>query len=347
MHHTESLADGALGGGGIYALDSKISILRSYLEDAATEDAAELGQCGNGQFGWGGEIDYVDDGVTSNQSRSLTIVQSSIRGAAGCRGGAIVYNSTVRSSLVIQNSTIAQNIGVISGGGLYLVGRGSVNLMGNTIASNTAATSTSDGSPINRVGGGIAFDGFTGSLTMQGNIVAQNVAQFSKRTDGTSIPDSNDCYILGAFASSRTTSFNLVGKQGNCSFLPVGPLVGTATAPVDPRLGTFEGFLGMYGWSGFLAMFTGLQPGSAAITGNGGTCLSADEREFSRTSTGCDIGAYQTSCLHDPCKAGPNLVPDCGDCVARICDVDPFCCASLWDPICVGEVSSVCGLTCQ
>src|SRR5262245_61369906 len=29
-----------------------------------------------------------------------------------------------------------------------------------------------------------------------------------------------------------------------------------------------------------------------------------------------------------------------------ICGTDPFCCATFWDSLCVGEVTSLCGLTC-
>lgn len=36
----------------------------------------------------------------------------------------------------------------------------------------------------------------------------------------------------------------------------------------------------------------------------------------------------------------------CMPCVSDICSVDPFCCATAWDGQCVGEVGSICGLTC-
>ena len=32
--------------------------------------------------------------------------------------------------------------------------------------------------------------------------------------------------------------------------------------------------------------------------------------------------------------------------LAGICASDPFCCNNSWDGICVGEVGSICGLTC-
>jgi hypothetical protein len=46
------------------------------------------------------------------------------------------------------------------------------------------------------------------------------------------------------------------------------------------------------------------------------------------------------------CETGEPLGDDCDPCIASICAADPFCCTSSWDAICVGEVESVCGLTC-
>ncbi len=47
-------------------------------------------------------------------------------------------------------------------------------------------------------------------------------------------------------------------------------------------------------------------------------------------------------CGHDPCYEGPGLDPGCGQCIADICAVDPFCCYGDWDAICVSEVRTVC-----
>ena len=60
--------------------------------------------------------------------------------------------------------------------------------------------------------------------------------------------------------------------------------------------------------------------------------------------------AHQGSCAHSPCVQGASLANGCDNagagCVADICAADPFCCASGWDGICVGEVQSVCDLEC-
>jgi Notch-like protein len=60
----------------------------------------------------------------------------------------------------------------------------------------------------------------------------------------------------------------------------------------------------------------------------------------------CDGTIDNGCCAHDICVTGVALVNGCHPCVSSICGVDPFCCATSWDSICVGEVSSVCGLAC-
>jgi len=54
----------------------------------------------------------------------------------------------------------------------------------------------------------------------------------------------------------------------------------------------------------------------------------------------------QGACAHDKCVTGEALAAACDPCVGKICEVDPFCCNSFWDGICVGRVSSVCSLSC-
>jgi Notch-like protein len=52
------------------------------------------------------------------------------------------------------------------------------------------------------------------------------------------------------------------------------------------------------------------------------------------------------SCAHLVCVSGGALAAGCHPCVTNICAVDAFCCSNSWDGVCVGEVGSVCGLTC-
>jgi hypothetical protein len=54
-----------------------------------------------------------------------------------------------------------------------------------------------------------------------------------------------------------------------------------------------------------------------------------------------DIGE---ACGHSLCEVGAAVTATCDRCAFSICSQDGFCCASSWDSICVGEVSSICGL---
>ena len=218
----------------------------------STSDGARGGVCGSGFFGWGGSVYFSNSGTSTRPAPILSISQSTIRTSKGCRGGAVAYNSGSSAQLVIRNSTIEENVAPIMGGGLYLRGPGSVFLSGNTIAQNTAANGDADpGAAIAKVGGGIAFDGFTGPLTMKGNIIAKNKATAPELANGTPAPGALDCQIVGTFSSNRTSSFDLLGMQGNCAFVPLGPLVGTdlraGRSPVGDSVDRAHGLAGRLG----------------------------------------------------------------------------------------------------
>ncbi len=47
---------------------------------------------------------------------------------------------------------------------------------------------------------------------------------------------------------------------------------------------------------------------------------------------------------HDVCQIGGPLAPSCGDCAAKMCVYDSFCCTVEWDVVCAEDVGSVCGV---
>ncbi|KAJ3099588.1 Leucine aminopeptidase 1 [Phlyctochytrium planicorne] len=53
-----------------------------------------------------------------------------------------------------------------------------------------------------------------------------------------------------------------------------------------------------------------------------------------------------TTCAHDKCQTGSALKSSCDACVAKIVSADSYCGSTSWDSTCVGEVKSVCGITC-
>jgi len=48
-------------------------------------------------------------------------------------------------------------------------------------------------------------------------------------------------------------------------------------------------------------------------------------------------------CVHDVCAAGTFMKRGCDACVTKICGVDPFCCDTSWDSLCVDQAKSGCG----
>ncbi|MGK3989662.1 hypothetical protein WME99_41830 [Sorangium sp. So ce136] len=55
-------------------------------------------------------------------------------------------------------------------------------------------------------------------------------------------------------------------------------------------------------------------------------------------------------CSHPLCTTGSRCEPEpdtSSACIWELCAADPYCCATAWDSVCVGEVESVCGQTCD
>jgi hypothetical protein len=45
--------------------------------------------------------------------------------------------------------------------------------------------------------------------------------------------------------------------------------------------------------------------------------------------------------------SGQKLAASCSACAAQVCGVDPYCCNTWWDSICVGRANSTCAPACQ
>ncbi|WP_437983099.1 hypothetical protein [Sorangium sp. So ce117] len=82
---------------------------------------------------------------------------------------------------------------------------------------------------------------------------------------------------------------------------------------------------------------------------NGWDRLCIDEVATVAQSLECAAG----TCGHTLCTTGGQLTSGCDvpplptSCVGSICAVDSYCCDVAWDEICVREVASVCGKTCD
>ncbi|KAJ3307876.1 hypothetical protein HDU76_004298 [Blyttiomyces sp. JEL0837] len=64
------------------------------------------------------------------------------------------------------------------------------------------------------------------------------------------------------------------------------------------------------------------------------------------TTTKATTTTTTTSCAHSICSAGVKLTSTCDTCAAKIIAQDSYCGSTTWDSICVGEVKSICGITC-
>jgi hypothetical protein len=79
---------------------------------------------------------------------------------------------------------------------------------------------------------------------------------------------------------------------------------------------------------------------TSSSSGSGSSSTSSSSSSASSTSSGGG------TCSHAICAQGAKLVSSCNACAADICGVDPYCCNTKWDNVCVGEVGSICGETC-
>lgn len=58
-------------------------------------------------------------------------------------------------------------------------------------------------------------------------------------------------------------------------------------------------------------------------------------------------GPSPAACAHDVCEEGAGLDSTCDACATKVCAADAYCCETAWDNVCVGQVASACGKTCD
>jgi len=168
--------------------------------------------------------------------------------------------------LTLTNSTFFRNSAQISGGGLCHYG--TITITNNTFAENSAAI---------RGGGVWGFDVYPFGFHIANTIVANNTA-----------PDSPD--IDATFTSEGG---NLVGQTEPSDWWLENDLIGTAEAPVDPKLGPLAD-------NGGPTQTMALLPGSPAVNAGDDALadavgLTTDQRGLPRVAgSAVDIGAYES-----------------------------------------------------
>ena len=151
---------------------------------------------------------------------------------------------------------------------------------------------------------------------------------------------------VGAYAYNNSGNFFDVtsGANGSCS----GSYLCTGGVGYDgpSGVGTPNGSAMMGGGSGGSGGGGGGGTGGSGGGGGGGTGGAGGGGGGGTGGSGGG-GGGTSSCTHSICSTGARLVSSCDPCATQICAVDGYCCRWAWDNICVSEVSSVCGQTCQ
>ncbi|MBO0698391.1 MAG: hypothetical protein J2P46_08360 [Zavarzinella sp.] len=200
---------------------------------------------------------------------SATLVNSTVSGnsALGSGGGIIADTATV------TNSTVGGNSAGDSGGGIAILSGATI--VNATIAGNSAVSG----------GGGLFRHPLAGNpVSVQNTIIAHNLAGFVGAG-----PDAD-----GTFAS---VGHNLIGDDtGSTGFTNGvnGDLVGSAAAPIDPKVGPLQN-------NGGPTQTMALLAGSPAIDhGDNNNLPPTDQRGFPRIKDGngdgvavADIGAFE------------------------------------------------------
>jgi hypothetical protein len=212
----------------------------------------------------------------------LAVTDSAVTGNAAAAGGGLFLSDDVTAATLI-NVTVSGNT-ARSGGGLFaaMAEGGVATLLNATVTRNSA-----------RDGGGLFQQ--SGTVRLKNTIVAQNAtaAAGGGRADGHaagSFPAGAD--VRGTFVS---LGHNLIGvNAGAAVSFPAGnpnangDLVGTAAAPLDPRLGPLAR-------NGGPTRNHALLPGSPALdAGDDGGAPPTDQRGVSRPQgPHVDIGAFE------------------------------------------------------
>jgi CSLREA domain-containing protein len=211
-------------------------------------------------------------GIANDQGGRLTITKSTIAGnSAELEGGGIFNRDIARapaSEVTLTNSTVSGNSANFAGGGIFNFSESGIGitLTNSTVARNSAT----------QEGGGI-FQACEGHSALTNSLVAQNSAPTRPDLDNPSAcnPFSARFSLIGNGSPSGITNTN--GNQ-----------VGTASAPIDPKLGSLAD-------NGGPTKTHALLLGSPAIdAASTPDCPTTDQRGVLRPQgTACDIGSYE------------------------------------------------------
>jgi predicted outer membrane repeat protein len=338
------------GGGAIYLLDGTLTVESTmfygnygafggalYIEDSPTTVRDSFFENNIAEDGFGGGLYYRK---TLPATKDVTIEDSRFTGnrarrdievGAGYGGGAAIEyaNTVIRRASFIGNEAESG-----SGGGIYLVGNGTVEnttlganraeeygggisvangnlyLRSSTITKNTARRGSGQTG-----GGGGFFVGPGAGLTVQASIIAEN-----NDRDGIN----PDCIVWPGTGTLTSLGYNIVGDRRGCSSGLLGSdyVGGLGTPPADPGLDVLRD----NGAGTITAALLDSSPALDAIPEVlcPTTSVSVDQRGYERpmkgsvAGSGCDIGAYEADyCRNGVFDSGLEGGVDCGGALCR------------------------------
>ncbi|ORY47219.1 hypothetical protein BCR33DRAFT_848615 [Rhizoclosmatium globosum] len=86
--------------------------------------------------------------------------------------------------------------------------------------------------------------------------------------------------------------------------------------------------------------------GKPVTTTAGGVKTTTTAAVVKTTTAAVKTTTAATTCAHSKCVTGVALRSSCDACVSKIVAQDSYCGSTSWDSVCVGEVKSICGITC-
>jgi CSLREA domain-containing protein len=235
-------------GGGIRVFQGRVTLINSTIARNSASDGG---------------------GIAARDGSGVTLTNSTVANNSATLGGGIFNNVQVRSGIVVTltNSTVSGNSARL-GGGIYAAGflaPAIVSLTNSTVADNSAT----------HEGGGIDVD-FEAFLTLTNGLVARNSAPTG--------PD-----VLKTVNGTVTARFSLIGDGSGSGITNTdGNQVGSASAPIDPKLAPLANYGGPTATHRLLL-------GSPAIdAASTPDCLATDQRGVSRPQgPACDIGSFE------------------------------------------------------